>query len=695
MAKASAEEKRQRARRMENNPTLLVYCYLIACSSAFSSLTLMTNASQTDGRSITLRRFGTLISNSPHRHGTISKNKRQIIVGSSLLSLQDTTTDALTSIRGGGRSPSSSIISSLFVHPAGGVHNVSGWTSTGSPALTSKTVLSGKASSSDDPSSLDDPSSSKATTSTTSSSTASPTSSDDGSTTSAQSQSHERFPTSLVEEATNMKSIAEHNTIVDDATGEDLLTYERETTTNAPLKILFLSSDTGGGHRASAESLAKQFLRHFPGSSYDLLDIWTADGVYPYKTLVESYKYLSRHPNHWRFLYHISNSRPYEWCTDKHSTFMCAEKIRQRIASYKPDVVVSVHPAMNYAPMKAVKKLSKELGKHIPFFTVVTDYGSAHCTWFQRNVEKIYVASERIRKLAKRRGQGIPDENIVMAGLPIRADFATQANNMGDRTTEKGKRYQQQVRHELGVDPHTKTILVMGGGEGVGSLAEIVNELYCSLTKRGVDAEVLVVCGRNEKLLNELRTRDWDSVLKQADRLKKRHRGLNFLRRLTPSRRVRRKIHTYLERKRGGPEEAQGPAGKVKVDGLGFINNMAEYMVAADVLVTKAGPGSIAEAAAVGLPVMLTSFLPGQEAGNVDIVLDGEFGAYCRNPKSIGEEVTLWLEDAEMLGEMSRNAMKEGAPHAASDIVMDIGEITERWMELNQKHERELMQNQQ
>jgi hypothetical protein len=43
-----------------------------------------------------------------------------------------------------------------------------------------------------------------------------------------------------------MKSIAEYNTIVDDATGEDLLMYERETTTNAPLKKIFLSSDTGG-----------------------------------------------------------------------------------------------------------------------------------------------------------------------------------------------------------------------------------------------------------------------------------------------------------------------------------------------------------------------------------------------------------------------------------------------------------------
>ena len=49
---------------------------------------------------------------------------------------------------------------------------------------------------------------------------------------------------------------------------------------------------------------------------------------------------------------------------------------------------------------------------------------------------------------------------------------------------------------------------------------------------------------------------------------------------------------------------------------------MPEYMVAADVLVSKAGPGTIAEAASVGLPVMMTSFLPGQEAGNVDVVLE-------------------------------------------------------------------------
>jgi len=50
--------------------------------------------------------------------------------------------------------------------------------------------------------------------------------------------------------------------------------------------------------------------------------------------------------------------------------------------------------------------------------------------------------------------------------------------------------------------------------------------------------------------------------------------------------------------------------GNVDVVGLGFISNMAEYMVAADILVTKAGPGTIAEATSVGLPVMITRFVP-------------------------------------------------------------------------------------
>jgi len=47
----------------------------------------------------------------------------------------------------------------------------------------------------------------------------------------------------------------------------------------------------------------------------------------------------------------------------------------------------------------------------------------------------------------------------------------------------------------------------------------------------------------------------------------------------------------------------------VKVIVQGFINNMDEWMRASDALVTKAGPGTIAEASICGLPCMLFAYL--------------------------------------------------------------------------------------
>jgi 1,2-diacylglycerol 3-beta-galactosyltransferase len=449
-----------------------------------------------------------------------------------------------------------------------------------------------------------------------------------------------------------------------------------------PLKVLFLSADTGGGHRASAEALAKQFQLHYPGSTYDLLDVWTLDGVYPYKTLVKSYKHLSAHPKQWWFFYHLSNTTPNVIGSTIHGTLMCERKIRKRIASYDADVVVSVHPTMNSVPFKSVKKISKAKGKHIPFFTVVTDFGSGHCMWFHRKVEKIYLASEKIRRLARRRGW-TPDSKIVMSGLPIRHDFAVEADRLGDRTTPEGKAYQREVRRELGLDPEKHVVLVMGGGEGVGSLSDIVDELYASFSRQGIDATICVVCGRNEKLKKELSERDWEKVANgenKADRLSKRQRLYRmFHRRSHRSKQIQESLDKSLE------DISPHDRGNVNVVGLGFVTNMAQYMVASDVLVSKAGPGTIAEAAAVGLPIMLTSFLPGQEAGNVDVVLEGGFGDYNSNEEGIAEEVACWLQDENLLNAMSAAAREVGHPHAAEDIVKDIGETTHAWMALNEK----------
>merc|ERR1712083_268027 len=85
-----------------------------------------------------------------------------------------------------------------------------------------------------------------------------------------------------------------------------------------------------------------------------------------------------------------------------------------------------------------------------------------------------------------------------------------------------------------------------------------------------------------------------------------------------------------------------------------------------DCIVTKAGPGTIAEACIRGLPMMLSSFLPGQEAGNVPFVTEGGFGAYSPRPRVIAKKVCTWLQNPHELEEMSRRAREAAAPTAAS-----------------------------
>ena len=110
----------------------------------------------------------------------------------------------------------------------------------------------------------------------------------------------------------------------------------------------------------------------------------------------------------------------------------------------------------------------------------------------------------------------------------------------------------------------------------------------------------------------------------------------------------------------------------VEVNVMGFVKKMSELMEVADCLVTKAGPGTIAEACCCGLPIMLSGHLPGQESGNVGFVVDGGFGAYDAEPESIASTVCGWLEDEETLRAMSERSKAASRPSATGNIADDI-----------------------
>jgi 1,2-diacylglycerol 3-beta-galactosyltransferase len=535
----------------------------------------------------------------------------------------------------------------------------------------------------------------------------------------------------------------------DPSTAESSDNVSAETPQSSPrrgLKVLFLSSDTGGGHRASSEALGKQFQILFPGTTYDLLDVVDKNGVPPYSSLVRNYDHLSGHPLLWKLIYSVGNSRAIEILADAHLKLMCERGVRESIQSYNPDVVVSVHPLMTIVPVLSCSKISQATGKHLPIFTVVTDLGAAPSYWFTNGVEKMFVGSEAIKELAKSRGK-VPEEKLVLAGLPIRYDFSVQSENMGDRWSAAGKAYQRTIREELKL-PHTdrKTILLMGGGGGVGSISNIADAVYVELVSQGIDALMLVVCGRNEKLREKLEERDWNALVQRWQAAKDRAGNVSStlmslsdacgtaataagcdgvftskIRRMLVNKSPGNAIQFPLpggddtevkDEKKAEMEDAslqiensivepvssvdnsvalveslEGKAGNVTVVGLGFVTQMAEYMVAADILVSKAGPGTISEAAALSLPILLTSFLPGQEEGNVDYVINAGFGAYCHDsdPIGIAEEICLWLKDEDKLVKLSTAAKSMGAPYAARDIAKSIGESTLKWIDLNEE----------
>ena len=144
-----------------------------------------------------------------------------------------------------------------------------------------------------------------------------------------------------------------------------------------PLKVLFLSSDTGGGHRASSTAIATQIQNQNGNPKNTVLlpfyDIWTEHGGFPYNLLVTAYPKLLRYPVLWAAFYHVTNLRGYQKLLDVHSVATCFRRITRHIEELGPDVVVAVHPTMTNLPQLSTIDILERKGKDIPVFTVVTD----------------------------------------------------------------------------------------------------------------------------------------------------------------------------------------------------------------------------------------------------------------------------------------------------------------------------------
>lgn len=102
---------------------------------------------------------------------------------------------------------------------------------------------------------------------------------------------------------------------------------------------------------------------------------------------------------------------------------------------------------------------------------------------------------------------------------------------------------------------------------------------------------------------------------------------------------------------------------------------MSEWMAASDLIITKAGPGTIAEACTRGLPILMNCYLPGQEEGNVHFVARGKFGGYSPLTSSLVQTARNLLVDEEKRKAASDRASKAMDPTATCRIADDIVQL--------------------
>jgi Glycosyltransferase family 28 C-terminal domain len=240
------------------------------------------------------------------------------------------------------------------------------------------------------------------------------------------------------------------------------------------------------------------------------------------------------------------------------------------------DLMVSVLPHFNREIAEAWAACYPDR----PFLTIITDLADFPPHFWIEPIKEQYVICGTVRAVEQARQIGKDESHIfVTSGMILRPDFYREDNT--DRIA---------LRRELNLRPDLPTGMLLFGGFGSKVMFEIVGRLESAQ----LPVQLIVVCGRNEKLADKFRARAW----------------------------------------------------KLPLHIVGFTKEVHRLMRAADFLIGKPGPGSVAEAMVRNLPVILecNAWTLPQERYNTEWVREKRVGIVLQNFREIVSGVRQLLE---------------------------------------------------
>jgi processive 1,2-diacylglycerol beta-glucosyltransferase len=364
-----------------------------------------------------------------------------------------------------------------------------------------------------------------------------------------------------------------------------------------PSRLLLLSVSAGAGHVRAAEALrvaAADFdvealhldvMDHVPGAFRALY--------------TDAYLKLVEHsPATWSMLYRIMDKTPPNAPLARLRRVMerlNTHALRKAIADFAPDAVVCTH----FLPAELLMRERSRGRVACPVHVVVTDF-DLHGMWVVPDMAGYFAANDEVG--FRMRARGIDGLRIHACGIPIMPAFALAH----DRA---------ECAAEFGLDPDRRTILLMGGGAGLGGLDDVADRLLAL----DADFQLAALAGRNAKMHERLR------------QLASRHPG--------------------------------------RLVAQGYTDRVERLMTACDLVITKPGGLTTSECLALGRPMIVHAPIPGQEERNCDHLLEQGAALKAVDATALDYRVRELFAQPQRLELLAERARAIGRPHAARDIL--------------------------
>jgi processive 1,2-diacylglycerol beta-glucosyltransferase len=249
-----------------------------------------------------------------------------------------------------------------------------------------------------------------------------------------------------------------------------------------PRRILILSADVGEGHAAAARALAEQIEASPEHVEVSVIDGLAAMGPLVRPVVEDGYRVQLRFfPWTYTLVYWLlEHVMPVRAVARRLLCLLGSRPLARVIAEHDPDVVVSTYPAVTVV----LARLRRTGAVRCPTVATITDLTGLFF-WAQPGIDThLVMYGESMRSVERIAGRG----SVQLVRPLISADFLQP-------------RCPAEARRALGLSESGRTVVVSGGGWGVGDIAGAVHEF----TKVPEVSSIVCLAGRNDQLATKLR----------------------------------------------------------------------------------------------------------------------------------------------------------------------------------------------